>query len=235
MLPDWLDIATCEHAAAAKMRVLQGRDGVWGELIASAQAVIDHFEDFTPEQAQLLYEEKAAIPLIGAARILDAASQSTDVPSDHRLKLAVTATVAFGMYGNSLSALATAKRIIRAQNSDEPILTRRKVVAGDDDVEVEVSESLNDSLAVTLATAAPQVLGEVQPWCKEGSKQQGYLELLGEYLRTGNAVQVEPLRKALIACLMDVDVPFAEMLLFASRLCLEHVIILSTAAVLGLN
>jgi len=93
-------------------------------------------------------------------------------------------------------------------------------------------ESLKESLAVALATAAPQVLGKVQPWCSEGSKQQVYLERLGEYLRTGQAGQVEALRQSLIDCLMEEEAPFAQMLLFATRLCLEHVIVLSTAAVL---
>ena len=40
------------------------------------------------------------------------------------------------------------------------------------------------------------------------------------------------MRKSLVECLLEEDSPFADMLLFASRLCLEHVVVLSTAAVL---
>ncbi len=208
MLPEWLDVAKSENAAASKLRELRGREGVWGELIAAAQTVIDYFEDFPASKIRALYEEESAIPLIGAARILDAASKAADVPESDRLGLAITATVAFGMYGNSLWAAAVGQRVTATGGTGA------------------------ESLAVALATAAPRVLGKVQPWCSEGSKQQVYLERLGADLRSGKADQVETLRQSLIDCIVDEEAPFYQMLLLASRLCLEHVIVLSTAAVL---
>jgi len=231
MLPEWLDIAASENTAAAKVRDLRGREGVWGELIAAAQAVIDSYEDFPIAEIRSLYEEKAAVPLIGAARILDAASKASEVPETDRHKLAIAATVAFGMYGNSLSASAVAQRVLATEEAGQEGLMWKKVSQRGQE-EIVTGESLKESLAVALATAAPQVLGKVQPWCSEGTKQQVYLERLGEYLRTGLADQVEALRQSLIDCLMEEEAPFAQMFLFASRLCLEHVIVLSTAAAL---
>jgi hypothetical protein len=151
MLPEWLNIAACENAAAVKVRELRGRDGVWGELIAAAQTVIDHYEDFSASEVHSLYDEKNAIPLIGAARILDSASQATEIPDDDRHKLAITAAVAFGMYGNSLSASAIAKRVIVAEMSGERKLARTMFVPGDLDNEVATEEkSLKETLAVVL-------------------------------------------------------------------------------------
>ena len=234
MLPPWLDIAASENAAAVKVRQLRGRDGVWGELIAAAQAVIDHYEDLSDSEVRALYEEKAAVPLIGAARILDSASKAADLPEGDRHKLAIAATVAFGMYGNSLSASAVARQVIATEETGEQFLARKVLVERDSDREVALAGvSLKATLAVALATAAPQVLGNVQPWCREGSPHQIYLEQLGEYLRTGRADQIDAMRQSLVECLQAEDAPFAEMLLFASRLCLEHVIVLSTAAVLS--
>jgi helicase len=206
---------------------------VWGELIAAAQAVIDHYEEFPAADIRSLYEEKSAIPLIAAARILDSASKAADIPDADRHKLAIAATVAFGMYGNSLSAAAAARRVIAMEDGGDHALARTVLLPRGSDGEKEEAVSLKDTLAVALATAAPQVLGKVQPWCKEGSPQYAYLERLGQYLRTGQSDQVHFLRQALVDCLLAEDAPFAGMLLFASRLCLEHVIVLSTAAVIA--
>lgn len=84
MLPDWLDVAANENAAAAKLRQLSGREGTWGELIASAQAVMGIYQDRFDEDVRFLYKERDTIPLIGTARILDAASQSSDIPEAER-------------------------------------------------------------------------------------------------------------------------------------------------------
>ena len=209
MLPEWLDVAKSENTAAAKLRELRGREGVWGELIAAAQTVIDYFEDYPASKIRSLYDEETAIPLIGAARILDSASKSSEVPETDQLGLAITATVAFGMYGNSLSASAAVQGVLaRCPTGSE-------------------------SIAVALATAAPRVLGKVQSWCSEGSKHQVYLERLGAYLRSGKIDQVDALRQSLIDCIVREEAPFDQMLLLATRLCLEHVIVLSTAAVLS--
>ena len=188
MVPNWLDIAACENIAAVKVRGLRGRDGVWGELIAAAQAArIDQFEDLPVSMVRSLYDEKAAVPLIAAARILDAASKAGDVPAGDRHKLAVAATVAFGMYGNSLSASAAAQRVIEMEEAGEQELARKVSIPSDSGDDAEKMVSLKATLAVVLATAAPQTLGKIQSWCSEGSRHQIYLERLGEYLRTGKA------------------------------------------------
>jgi hypothetical protein len=157
MLPEWLDAAANENAAAAKLRHLRGRDGAWGELIAAAQAIIGVYQDF-PGNVSTLYDENAAIDLIAAARIMDSASQAAEINETERMDLALLATVAFGMHGNSLSAFAVAQRVL-ASNPDK-----------------------SPSLAAILATAAPRTLGVVQEWCSEGSAEREYLELLGSYL-----------------------------------------------------
>src|SRR5262245_27272787 len=105
MLPDWLDVPGNENAAAAKVRYLRGQSETWGDLIAGAQATIGFYQDYPLDKVRALYDEGTAVPLIAAARILDPASQSaTDIAETERADLALTAAVAFGMYGNSLSA-----------------------------------------------------------------------------------------------------------------------------------
>jgi helicase len=197
-----------------------------GELIAAAQTVIDHYEDVSGAAVRSLYDETAAVPLIAAARILDAAAKASDLSADERQKLAALAVVAFGMYGNSLSASAVARRLIATEGGTmaSPLAKWQRGA--------QAPTPLRESLAVALATAAPQLTGKLQAWCSPGSKERVYLDLIADYLRTGTPAQGAALRQSLRACLLATDVPLAEVLLFASRLCLEHMIQLSTASVL---
>lgn len=209
MLPDWLDVPGNENAAAAKVRQLRGGSGTWGELIAGAQATIGFYQDYPVENIRALYDEETAVPLIAAARILDSASQSaTDITEGERVDLALAAAVAFGMYGNSLSAFAVCKRILATDPSKTP------------------------SLAAVLATVAPQALGSLLEWCPEDSPELTYLEQLGVYLRGGQAEVADTLRTSLIECMLKGTSPFERSLLLSCQLCLEHVLTLSVAAVL---
>jgi hypothetical protein len=167
------------------------------------------YQEFPLDGLRSLYEEGNALSLIAAARILDAASQShVDIKEDERVDLAITAAVAFGMYGNSLSSHAVCERV----------LSGKPVVSG--------------SLAVILATVAPQVIGKVTPWCQERSKELEYLEQLEAYLRSGEGDRADSLRSLLTACRRQGESAFERSLLLSCELCLEHLIVLSVAAVL---
>jgi hypothetical protein len=198
MLPDWLDFAASENAAAAKVRLLRGGNGTWGEMIAAAQATMGFYQDFSVADIRSLYNEENATPLIAAARILDAASQAPlDIVEEERRDLAIAAAVAFGMYGNSLSAFAVCQRVLT------------------------MSPPASPSLAVIFATVAPQVLGKVQEWCEEGSTELLYLEQLNVYLRSGTEELVEPLRAAFVECLLKGQSAFERSLLLSCRFCLD--------------
>ena len=189
-------------------RGLRTTPAPWGELIASAQAVMGLFQDDLSGDVERLYEEQAALPLIAAARILDAASLSpAGLPPEHRRDLALTAAVAFGMYGNSLSAAAAIRRSVLPAETPGP------------------------SLAAVVATAAPSLVGEMIPCCPGESVERRYLEGLAAYLRTGNENQAEALREGLIACVLAAPSPFEGALLRSCRLCLEHILRLSIARV----
>src|SRR5207302_1481952 len=158
--------------------------------------------------AARLYEERGALPLIAAARILDAASQSpANLPVEFRSDLALSAAVAFAMYGNFLSAGA---------------VIRRGILGGQD---------LTPSAAAIAATAAPSLVGEMIPRCPAESVERQYLEDLTAYLQTGKEGQAGTLREKLIECLIKAASPFEGALLRSCRLCLEHIFRLSVAQV----
>jgi helicase len=208
-LPQWLDYALSENTAAAMFRGLRGLSARWGELIAAAQAVMGLYQDLPSDSAEQLYDEQNALPLIAASRILDAASQHPSaLPEEERQYLAVVAAVAFGMYGNFLSASAVVRRERLIPPLDSP------------------------SMAVILATAAPHCLGEMLWRCASSSPEKTYLELLEAFLSTGEARRIEPLREALIRCLLAAPTPFEGGLLRSIRLCLDHLCRLSVAKTL---
>jgi len=112
MLPEWLNVAADENAAAAKVRQLRARAVSWGELIAGAQSIIGVYQDYPVKKIFELYNEEEALDLIAAARIMDSASQADEIEGPERADLALWAMVAFGMYGNSLSSSAVAHRLL---------------------------------------------------------------------------------------------------------------------------
>lgn len=85
MLPEWMNYAHAEQQAAVLVRNLENVDLGWGELIATAQTILSYYQEFPLDKAHLLYDEKQALHLIAAARILDSASQQiVDIPADHK-------------------------------------------------------------------------------------------------------------------------------------------------------
>jgi hypothetical protein len=199
-LPQWLDYALDENTAAAIFRGLPGLSARWGELIAAAQAVMGIYQDLTAGSVERLYDEKNALPLIAASRILDAAAQhSAGLPEEDRQHLAFVAAVAFAMYGNFPSATAVVRRTLPTVSFDSP------------------------SLAVICATIAPNILGEMLPYCPSGSPEQRYLELLEAFLSTGDANRIAAIREAFVRCLLAAPSPFEGGLFRSARLCLEHI------------
>jgi hypothetical protein len=155
MLPEWLDFAFSENAAVAMYRGLQGPTASWGELIASSQAIVGFFQEFDVAKIDELYNMEDILPLVAAARIFDAASQiPSGLPEEDRINIGLCAAVAFGMYGNFLSAEAVSRRTL--ENIGSP----------------------SNTLAAIIGTCAPNPIGEVIFHTDSGSKQRLYLELL---------------------------------------------------------
>jgi len=106
MIPDWLDFESYAKRAFCNTRGLERPSIPWGEMIAASQRVILEYEDYSPEQSELLLLEETP-PLLAAARCLDAASRfQSDISLEHRVGLAVEAAVAYSMLGNFPSARA---------------------------------------------------------------------------------------------------------------------------------
>ena len=148
MLPEWLDYAGGENVATAMFRGLRTTPWPWGELIASAQAVMGLFQDDLSGDLRGSTKSRRRFP-IAAARILDAASQPpAGLPAEHRRDLALAGAVAFGMYGNFLLSAA---------------VVRRSVLGVED---------ITPSLAVIVAAAAPSLVGEMIPCCPRDSVER---------------------------------------------------------------
>lgn len=212
MLPEWLDYAFGENVAASMFRGLQGRTASWGELIATAQTVVGYYQDdLSSDTITSYYDQQNILPLIAASRILDTASQlSTGNDFSTRLSLGLTAATAFGMYGNFLSSAAVIRRLTFEDFS---------LIESED--------------AAIVATAAPGLTGKVLQFCQSDSPERYYLELLEQFLITGDVEQAERVRKALIDCIINATTSFRGGLLRSARVCLEHVFNLSVARTLA--
>ena len=94
-----------ENIAMALNRGLDGYEKLksWGELIATGQFIIGHYQ----ELRQFSHSEPA---LIAAARILDSASLHSDERSV-AANLALVSATAYGMLGNFPSANVMIKRL----------------------------------------------------------------------------------------------------------------------------
>lgn len=208
-LPDWLDFAASENAAAAMYRGLSGPSASWGELIATAQAIMGIYQDTGPEEIESLYDERNVLPLIAASRILDTAAQPrTGLNEYEQRNLGLAAAVCFGMYANFPSATAVICRSL-----------------GEFD-------GLSPSTAVIVAVSAPNHIGKVLASCDLGTRQVRFLETLEYFLTTGNASYIAPLRKAFVNCLLEAPSAFEGSLLRSARLSLEHMCRLSMARTL---
>jgi helicase len=208
-LPNWLDFAGSENAAAAMYRGLRGPSASWGELIATAQAIMGVYQDLEPGTVEGLYDERNILPLIAAARILDTAAQPLAGLKRHEQhKLALAAAVCFGMYANFPSATAVVRRIMDELGQVSP------------------------SLAVVVAASAPHVLGQMLEFCDLESKQLEFIETLNYFLEKGDVSQIGPLSKAFLSCLLAAPSAFEGSLLRSARLSLEHVCTLSMARTL---
>lgn len=210
MLPSWLDYSFSENIAASMFRGLRGPVASWGELIAAAQAILSYYQDVPGSQTESLYDEQEALPLIAAARILDAASQppSGRLPEE-QTNLALTAALAFGMYGNFPSASASARRAFPDFAIPSP------------------------SIAVLFATIAPTHLRRMIPFCESKSIHRRYLELLETYIYTGDQSIINKIRDLFIECLLSAETSFEGSLFRSARLCLSHIFRLSVFRVLN--
>lgn len=169
----------------------------------------------TPETISSFYDQERVLPLIAASRILDTASQlSTGEDFNSRLNLGITAAVAYGMYGNFLSSAAVIKRLYGA---------------------FEGFPGVESEDAAIIATAAPGLTGKVLQFCHSGSPERYYLELLEQFLITGNVELVGSVRAAQIDCIINATSSLRGGLLRSARVCLEHAFNLSVAKTLSEN
>jgi helicase len=213
ILPEWLDYVHYERAAASMLRRLNGPSSSWGELLASGQSVMSHYnDDLSINAIESLYDEQRALPLIAASRILDAASQHGELDSEGNIRLGLTAAVAYGMYGNFLSATAVIRRL-KERHQDRVL---RDV-----------------HYAVAISTVAPKFLSELLAVCEENSVQAAFLEKLEQYLVEGKASLEEGVRSLMVDCILGADSSFKGSLLRSARISLEHLFNLSVSRVLG--
>jgi hypothetical protein len=170
-LPQWLDYAFSEHAATAMLRNLSSPlNTSWNELIASAQAVMSVFQEKS-EDVTWYYDEQNANPLVAAARILDSASRAIMIESvEERTNLALTAAVAYSMYGNFPSASAVLNPLFNLK------LGR-----------------IDSSKAVLIATCDPNRLQDAFEYVHpdDNPEERKYLELLNRFLFTGQENLIE--------------------------------------------
>ena len=203
-----LDYITSERAAAGMARGLDRPQGSWGELIATAQAIVGLFQEYTPGidgPLSIFYNQESIAPLIAAARILDSASQPmSGIEDASSQQLAILGATAFAMYGNFASATAAVRRLIG-------------------------NIHLSPSLAAVLGTCAPSLIGKLLLVLPDASVQRTYLEKLGQFLRTGSNSDAVLLRSLLVESILAADSSLEGSLLRSCRLALAHLEELSTA------
>ena len=150
-LPDWLDFIFSENTAARIYRGLSGPTKGWGELIAVAQAILGFYQELPLSEHESLFEEDNIVPLIAASRILDTAARpQVGIAAEERNDLGLLAAIAFSMYGNFPSSVAVLRNIL-------PSL-----------------EEMSPSLAVAVATCAPEYIGSVIPRCPPRSWERKF-------------------------------------------------------------
>ncbi len=217
LVPEWLDYASDEHKAVAMFRGLQGLSGNWGELIATAQTVMSYYSDMTWDSVDELYDERRVVPLIAAAHILDTASQfefspDPEEPTSEEVhqSIALTAAVAFSMYGNFPSSLAAVHRAFGS------------------------NRVLSTSTAILIATIAPTYSASALDVADHpGNRlERQYLDNLTYFLNSGDERRIDDLRTSFIQCLIHAPTSLEKSLLRSARLSLEHLIRLSVARTL---
>lgn len=209
--PAWLQFAEDENTAAAMVRRVARLPKEWGELIAAAQTIVSYEQDRGEPSAiaPLRYAEDEALPLTASARILDSASQrSVGLDERERRHLALSASVAFAMYGNFPSAAAAAKQIKLSDFSNSP------------------------NVAVVLATAVPSRVPEMLGIIPDQGLHRSYLEALESFILSGDERQSMHIKNALDMVFSADMLPFEGSLYGPTAMALEHVRQLSISRVL---
>ena len=111
------------------------------------------------------------------------------------------------MYGNFPSAKAVVQRIIHS------------------------GLEISSATAAIVATAAPELIPTMLPYC-DTEPNKRYLELLENFLHTGEMTKTDEIRQVLIECLLAAPSSFENSLFCSCRLCLEHIFNLSLVRVL---
>jgi helicase len=201
-LPPSLDLPAAETAAFAQLRGLKGHSRSWADLAAHAQLVMTYYQDLPHEQTATLHDIHAAQPLVAASRILDALSKpDIGLPKDERSDWALLAMIAFGMWGNFLSASA-AKANLSSDALSRPIT------------------------AAIIATCTPQLAHDYQTAASASASAADYMRALLLFLRSGHSKDSEELEHKLMACLPEADA-FESAMLRSTRIVLRQVIILA--------
>ena len=185
-----------ENIAMALTRGLDGYENLkpWGELIATGQFIIGHYQELELEQFS---DSEPA--LIAAARILDSASVALQASNEQSVaaSLALVSATAYGMLGNFPSAYVMVKRFMDS---------------------IEPSES---QLAV-IGTCAPKLIPQIITDFNVNPSVRTYLESLDHFLRSGNIVNGS-LEDKLIECILSAQDSFSSACLRSSRTILRQI------------
>lgn len=196
--------------AARLFRSLKGPVTNWGELIAAAQVTVSHYQEYPFHRARELYNERDALPLIAAARILDcAARESSDIPREERAGLGLLSAVAFGMYGNFPSAAAAVEQTLPLLDGVSPVL------------------------AAVLCSASPRHIDTLLPSTQELDAAANYVEQLVTFLKHGDESAFSESQHRLDDCWSDAGSALEGYLFRCARLCLAHIGELCVAKVLS--
>lgn len=205
VLPRGLDLSSAETSAFGLIRGLKGHSRSWADLVAHAQLVMTYYQELPVDQITRLYDIGEAAPLVAASRILDAVSMpESELPDSERQDWALLGLLAFGMWGNFLSASAMKTRLT-ASTLSRPVT------------------------AAIVATCTPQLAHDFQQNVNQSASATSYLKRLLKYLRTGQEDDASDLEQLLMNCLVDAD-PFESAMLRSARIVLRHVIHLSALA-----
>lgn len=198
LLPANLDLVASESAAFAQLRGVTGYSQSWAGLAAHAQLVMTHYQELDREDALGLYDISKAEPLVAASRILDSLSLAqSNISANERQDWSLLALLAYGMWGNFLSAAAMKTRLT-TETLSRPIT------------------------AAIVATCAPQVADKCQDAILASRTATNYIKGLLKFLQTGDHTDAEYLEVLLMKCMTEAD-SFESAMLRSARIALWHV------------
>lgn len=178
-------------------------------MVAEAQRVIGDFQERFRDNVALL-DEAHARPLIASARVLESTAEAPrlELSDEARAELLLMSAAAHAMYGNGPASFVSTQKAIS------------------------LLQEITPALAAGIATLAPRLIATVGSHASTDGPESEYLELLNDFIATGDARSESRLDEAMRRTMLAASGAFEGALLRSARLALAQVRTLSCSRAL---